>query len=427
MNTAFLRTLFLPQTRSAPEPIRPGLYHYLRENQGQYTRFHLRVEPDGRGILLANATAAAHLSPVGVVIVKGIMEKQSESDLQRAVQMRFSGMTKAQLQKDFTEVQTLLSTLSAPGDHYPILNLEDAATSATGTRLIAPLEATIPLDEPKKLLPLLNRLWDIAIPHVTLMVPEYANTDYLVQAVERAEDLGMICGVSGRATDLIKGTLLDDLAMAGLDHVTVYYASAQSDLHDELFGDGDHLAARQVFTRTQHLEIADVAHIPLIQATLPGLDDTLASLHALRVPNVAFFAIASAEDTSEGAISAEAMRQVAVQVEEEAAQANVRYIWEPPIQRNPARPLTDQLRSGPRCSTDFAIRVEPTGAVIPPRGPYQMAGNVLKDHWDNIWNTEAFHSYHTRIQTSTRCAQCPGLAICAADCPADQRGWSREG
>ena len=426
MNKEFLKTLFLPHTRATPAPISPGLYHYLRERDGQYTRFHLRVEPDGGGMLIANATAAAHLSPAGVVIVKGMMDNNSDTTIQRDLRARFAGAAPDQIQKDFTTVRILLNELAAPGDTYPILNLDDAAVSPHPTQLIAPLEATLPLAEPEKIVPLLDRLWEIGIPHATILVPETPNPDFLIRAVEHAEDLGMICGVSGRATDLVQGTLLEDLAMAGVDHVTVFCASAQSDIHDALFGDGDHLAARQVFTRTQALEVADVGHIPLVQATLPGLEDTLESLLALNVPNAAFFAIATTGDPSDGSIPSDAMRQVAAQVEEDSAEANVRYIWEPPVQRNPAKALTEQLRAGPRCFTDLSIRVEPNGSVIPPRGPYRTAGNLLHDDWNSIWMTSAFQMYRERVTSSTRCDLCPGLAICAADCPVEARGWTSE-
>jgi len=47
------------------------------------------------------------------------------------------------------------------------------------------------------------------------------------------------------------------------------------------------------------------------------------------------------------------------------------------------------VRQGPRCSSDVAIRVEPDGAVIPPRGPRRVAGNLLSDHWPAIWQDAA--------------------------------------
>ncbi len=409
----------------APAPISPGLYHYMREHEGLYLRFHLRVEPDGRGMLIANATAAARLSPAGVVIAKGLLDGDDEAGLMRDLEERFRGATRDQMRADLARIQTLLQELTEPGDTYPILNLEDAAVSPYETQLLAPLEADIPLAEPERLKPILDRLWQVGIPHVTILVPENPDSADLVQTVERAEDLGLICGVSGRASDLESGALLDDLAMAGVDHVTLFYASADPAIHDALFGEGDHAAARQLFARTQQLEVADVGQVPLVATTLDDLDETLVALLELMVPNVSFFAIASQEESDDGAIPAEAMRQVAAQVEEEADEAQVRYVWQPPVMRNPAQSLSVQVRQGPRCSGDVAIRVEPDGSVIPPRGPHRAAGNILQDNWDTIWGHEAFRRYRERVEAPTRCEVCPGLAICAADCPREPAGWSQ--
>lgn len=419
------RLLFLKPT-SPPPPIATGLYHYMRENDGMYTRFHLRVEPDGRGMLIANATAAARLSPTGVVIAKAWLEGADEARIVAQVRTYFRGASPDQIKADVSSVRQLIHQLATPGDNYPIFNLEDAAVSPEEAQLMAPLEADIPLVEPARLVPLLDRAWQVGIPHVTLVVPENPDPAQLVRAVERAEDLGMICGVSGRATDLAQGVLLDDLAMAGVDHVTVFYASAEADRHDALFGQGDQAAAKYVFSRTQKLEVADVGHVPLVASTLAGLNQTLAALLDLNVPNVSFFAIASqAGEADEGAIPARAMPQVATQVEEEADEAQVRYLWAAPVMRNPAQPLARQVRQGPRCSGDVAVRIEPDGSVIPARGPNQAAGNILQDSWEVIWSHPAFRRYRERVERPTRCEICPGLVICAADCPQNAAGWSQ--
>ena len=72
------------------------------------------------------------------------------------------------------------------------------------------------------------------------------------------------------------------------------------------------------------------------------------------------------------------MAQMAATVEEAAEQAEVLYQWQPPVLRRPDLALAAQVRQGPRCSSDVAIRVEPDGAVIPPRGPRRVAGNLLR-------------------------------------------------
>ena len=101
--------------------------------------------------------------------------------------------------------------------------------------------------------------------------------------MQRSQSLGLISGVSGRATDLAAGTLLDDLVAMGLDHLTLYYASAEAALHDSFFGAGDHAAAEALFARTQALALAEVGHVPLVQATLEGIEATLERLQALNV------------------------------------------------------------------------------------------------------------------------------------------------
>jgi len=70
------------------------------------------------------------------------------------------------------------------------------------------------------------------------------------------------------------------------------------------------------------------------------------------------------------------------------------------------------------------IRVEPDGSVYPARGEMTAGGNLLIENWQTIWNREIFRRYRQRIETPTRCDVCPGLEICAADCPGDPRGWA---
>lgn len=418
--------LFKVQPALPSPPVASGLYHYMRENDGEYTRFHLRVEPGGNGMLIANATAAAQLSASGVVIAKAWLEGKSEAEITTDLQTHFRGTTEPQIQADLQKVRELIRKLAAPGDDYPIFNLEDAAISPFESELIAPLEAHIPLADPERLVPVLDRVWQVGIPHVTILVPENPETSHLIRAVERIEDLGMICGISGRATDLSQDSLLEYVAMAGVDHVTAFFASAEPEIHDSLFGAGDHRLACQIFERTQKLEVADVGHVPLVASTTAHLDETLARLLHLQVPNVTFFAIATeADKSSEGAIPAKAMRQVAAQVEEDAHQAQVRYLWEAPVKRNPELSLAAQVRQGPRCSGDVAVRIEPDGSVIPPRGPRLSAGNILQDSWDSIWGHPAFQRYRERVEAPTRCDLCPGLTICAADCPVQVEGWSQ--
>jgi len=70
--------------------------------------------------------------------------------------------------------------------------------------------------------------------------------------------------------------------------------------------------------------------------------------------------------------------------------------------------------------------VEADGSVYPARGPMTAAGNLLRDSWESIWENPVFLRYRKRVESPTRCDVCPGLEICAADCPGNPEGWATE-
>mgnify|MGYP000950015895 CR=1 FL=1 len=420
----WLQRLFAPP--AWPPEFTPGLWHYQRAAGGTVARYHLRVEPDGHGLLVANASLAARLSPIGVIMARGLLEDTPAAALLAQASRAFPDAPRAALEQDLGRVQALITDLAAPGDGYPILNFDDAALVERPGDLIAPLNADVPLAPPERLSPLIARLWAVGIPHLTLIVPEAPDPGALLRAVERAEDTGLITGVRGRASDLAGGRLLEELAQAGVDHVNVYWAAADVERHDRLFGAGDQAAARAVFGRLQALEVCPVAEVPLVEATLPHLDETLAALNDLDVAEVGVFAVAELTETADDAVGADAMPQAAALMEAAADRRQVRYLWRPPVRRRLSLSLAAQVRRGPRCSDDLSARVEPDGTVIPPRGPWRSAGNLLKDEWATVWRHPEFRRFRARLQTPTRCATCPGLAVCAADCPREPAGWSEE-
>ncbi len=413
--------------RAEPAPaVAPGLYHALQEEDGAYTRFHLRVERDGSGMLIADANAAARLNPSGVLIARGLQEGWDEAQILAALQAQFHGATEETLREGVAQVEALFESLASPGDQYPIFNLDDPALSPRGAQLIAPLQADVPQAPPEQLVPLLARLWEVGIPHVCFLAPQTFEPQHLVRAVERAEDLGLIAGVRGTATALGDEGLLADLVQAGADYVRLLYAAADAETHDALCGAGDHAAAVAIYDWLEAREICAVAEVPLVAGTVERLEETFAAMAALGVDNIAFVAYATTDAAlDDGALHADALPQVAALVEESSAQVQMRFLWEPPVQRDPAQPLAAQVLQGPRASGDVSIRLEPDGTVIPPRGPYRPAGNLLTDEWERIWNDAAFRVYRERVEAPTHCEHCPGLAICAADCPREPAGWSQ--
>jgi radical SAM protein with 4Fe4S-binding SPASM domain len=412
-----------PSSPLAQAGIDPGLYHYLRESGGTYTRFHLRADATGQGLLLANATAAARLNPSGVIIAKGLLDGATEETILQKLAGSFRGLTPEQARADIAQVRRIITTLDSPGDNYPILNLGDPAFAPKAAPLGKPLSADVPLASSKRLVPLLDRLWEQGIPHVTLLAGERPNAKDLVRAVQRAEDLGMIAGVRARGSDLAQAALPSDLAVAGVDHLDILYLSSDPKIHDALAGAGDHQQAVEMFAQARKIEVCPVANVVLVRSTLPTMVEALTSFRSLGVASAGLVALATTEPGSEALLPDELIH-AATWVEHAADQLGVRLLWYPPVEFDPKRSLAEQVRRVPRCSGDTAIRVEPDGSVIPARGPLESAGNLLTDDWDTIARGKVYNQYHQRIAGDTRCVGCPGLALCAADCPRNPAGWA---
>lgn len=406
--------------------IEPGLYHYQRQADGASARFHLRVNAAGDGLLLANAACAARLHPSGVIIAKGILEGQDENTIVAKLLKTFSGVTGQQAAADLKHVHALISSLENPRRDYPILNLSDPSFSPHVTPLERPISADVPLCKPFYMEPILRRLWDEGIPHVTIIVGKDPLEKDLIRAVEKAEDLGLITGVRGRGADLAHCARIPDMAQAGLDHLDVYCLSTDENVHNALAGKNDYKLAVKAMVMAQKREVCPVAVVSLVKQTLATIDETLSSIAGHGVVNACLFAIATADpdDQTSGALHADELVQAAALAEEAAERYRLRLLWYPPVRYNPDLTLGDQICRGPRTSGDSAIRVDPDGYVIPARGPYLSPGNIVKESWETIASRAVYIDYRKRLETDTHCPTCPGLAICAADCPRNPQGWA---
>ncbi len=418
----------MTQEQQTPHtPVKPGVYHYEQLVGEWPTRFHLRVDPDGGGLLLANAAEGAALSPSGVIMAYGILEGRSDGAVITDVRRAFRPTTYEQVADDLAKVRQLITDLASPGDNYPITNLGDLALPDWERQLGAPLRADVVQGDPDTSRDIMRALWEAGVPHVTILAQPDGDVGQLPALVEAAGDIGMISGLRSVASWLSHDTV-KQAAMAGLDHLDLLYVSNSDAGHNGIAGGGDHQRVLAAFEQCRALELCPVAQIPLFQSNADDLDETAADLAGRGVTNLVFFAIACPDDDARaeeiGALPARALPQVAVLMEETAADLQCRYLWAPPVRYDHSRSLADQICAGPRTAGDIAVRIEADGSVLPPRGKRECAGNILTDTWEHIWGNECFARYRERLQAPTRCGDCPDLEICAADCPKDSAGWS---
>ncbi|MGI5819170.1 MAG: SPASM domain-containing protein [Armatimonadota bacterium] len=395
------------------------------------TRFHLRIDPDGSGLLLANAAEAAWLSAVGVRMAAGVLEGRSDQEIVEQIATDFRGAPASQIHADLGQVHAMIEELSQPGDNYPITNLTDPRLSHWERELAAPLRADVDQCEPERFGEIIRALWDAGVPHVSVQTDPGRDRGELMLLVEAAEDIGMICGLRA-AAGWLSPEVIELCAVAGLDHLDLLFICHDPAEHDEVCGEADHEAFVAAVAQCRELELAPVAGWPLMDSNLGAMDEMAEALQGLGVTNVVGFAIACPDDDeaadAAGALPARALPQVATTFFELAEHTSARYLWAPPKRFDHAKSLREQILEGPRTSADVTVRVRADGTVWPARGA-QSAGSILQTPWREIWRHPAFERYRERLERPTRCPDCPDLPICNADCPKDPTGWSddREG
>jgi len=269
---------------------------------------------------------------------------------------------------------------------------------------------------------LLKILWDNGIMQVNFQALLRSSAEDAAMDIESAEDIGMISGLRAAGGWMRTNEVVKRCAEAGVDYVTVPLISTDKQKHDRWLGAGDFARALKCFADCREFDVCTVAEIPIFKENAQGIKELLELLESHDVDNVLYYAITS--DFHPSGLSPAEIIQAAVNVEELANGSRVRYVWQPPVSRKGDLPVI--LEEGPRTAGDLSIRVELDGSVYPPRGPLVAAGNLRTDSWQSIWNHDVFRRYRDRVQAPTRCDICPGLEICAADCPGDRRGWATD-
>jgi radical SAM protein with 4Fe4S-binding SPASM domain len=404
-----------------------GVYPFARTDTDPPARLHLRVDPDGGGLLWANASEAAVLSPVGVVMAHGVLSGLGDAAVAAQVRARFRGADPARVNGDLAQMRALIADLTTPNAAFPVTAFGAGAEGA-GRRLAAPHRAHLGQTDPDTTKALLQALWKAGVPHVTFHPDLQRPVEELPRLVEAAEDLGMLAGLRTLAGQL-PDAVLQDAAQAGLDYLVLPVASCDATEHDALMGAGDHEAALSSFGRCLELELCPVAQLPILDSSAHELDELVRCVSGAGVANISVFALACLDGEEQadaaGALPARALPQVAALATECADHCNVRLTWEPPIRCDLRRSLANQVCEGPRASGDVSVRVEPDGSVFPPRGPRSCGGNLLQQPWEQIWQAECFRRYREGTQVR-RCSACPGLELCEAGCVKDPDLWSNE-
>jgi radical SAM protein with 4Fe4S-binding SPASM domain len=435
-----LQTLIKPPASTEPAYPGPGVYHYLRENQSGKARLHLRLEPDGSGLLLVNASRAYQLNPSAAYMAYLNLERVPSVQAIAAITRRYR-VSKAQATQDFNNLATQVELLTDPNEHCALCELDLDTTTPFSARPSAPYRMDLaltyrcnnncahcynarPRQQPELTTTqwkgILDRLWAIGIPHIVFTGGEPTLRDDLPELIAHAEHNGQITGINTNGRRLKDPAFVERLAAAGLDHVQITFESHIPAIHDEMVRAPG--AWQDTLAGIQNVlagKLFVMTNTTLLQPNAAYLAETLDFLAKLGVPTIGLNALiysGRGKDVDTGLPEA-ALPALLKLAREKTETHGQRLIWYTPTQYCHFDPLLLDLGVKGCTAALYNMCVEPDGSVIPCQSYYEPVGNLTRDPWDAIWNHKLSTSLRERSDLPVACMACTLLQECGGGCP----------
>jgi organic radical activating enzyme len=388
--TSLLNSL---RERFAPvKPLPAGIYTYKAPLDAPlHYRLHLRVEPDGRGVLLVNASTVLHLNATATEYAYHLVHQTPEDEAAQQIASRYR-VSQSQALQDYKDLVERIETLLLIPDLDPVTYLDFDRHEPYSGNLSAPyrLDCALTYRLPKTVEPgtapqsrvdrelttaewksVLNKAWEAGIPHVTFTGGEPTLRQDLVELLNYAEDLGMVTGLLTDGQRLGESEYLDALLQAGLDHIMVVLQPDKEQSWESLGS----------FTYWSHALDADLYIAAHLTLTPENAEQAAAMLARLAKSEIHAVSLSASDPTLAGQLQA---------ARDRAAELDMNLVWDLPVPYSTLNPVSLETRmdAPPEGAGRAWLYVEPDGDVLPTQGFNKVLGNILHDPWDKIWQQE---------------------------------------
>ena len=426
--------------RPAFELPKAGVFHYLIQEGTGKTRAHLRLEADGKGTLLVNASRLYHFNPTAALMAYLYLEKAGEAEVIKVITGAYH-VTEDQARLDYHLFNDQMQVLITPGDLCPVCDLDLETKAPFSQRPSAPYRMDLALTyrcnnacahcynaRPRQQAELntaqwkraLDILWDTGIPHIVFTGGEPTLRPDLPELIAYAEKKGQITGINSNGRKFKDPDFVKSLVDAGLDHAQITFESHIPDIHDRMVaanGAWDDTLAGLKNALDTHLYV--MTNTTLLQENSRHLEETLLYLADLKVPTIGLNAlIYSGGGLTIGSALAETDLPPLLNLARQVTDAHQqRLIWYTPTQYCHFDPVQMQLGVKGCTAALYNMCVEPDGSVLPCQSYYSSLGNLLNTPWNKIWNHDLAVQLRERKNVPEACQECTFLQECGGGCP----------
>ena len=433
-----IRNIFQPSSVvSSPSS---GLYHYIRENEHEKSRIHLRIDPDGTGTLIVNANSVMHLNPTAGFMAWLILEGKTKEERINLLRSRYS-VSKKQAEADLDDFNYQFEEMIHPDGACAIHDLDLEMKMPFSARPSAPYRMDLAVtyrcnndcahcynarernfpelstDQWKKIL---DQLWALGVPHIVFTGGEATLRNDLPELIHHAESNGQITGLNTNARRLIDMEYVNKLVNAGLDHVQITVESCVPEIHDEMMrAKGAFKQTIQGLKNVLDSKLYVMTNTTMLRTNIDTIPATLDFLADTGVPTIGLNAlIYSGNGLTVGTGLRESELQPILDIAtRKTAERGQRLIWYTPTQYCQFDPTANNLGVKGCTAALYSMCIESNGNVLPCQSYYHPLGNFLTDSWDSIWNHTLSTQLRERQNLPFKCETCTLVAECGGGCP----------
>ena len=374
-----IQRIFRP-THSIPA----GIYTYIAppEDPRNY-RLHLRLEEEGGGVLIVNASTILHLNQTAGDYAYYLVHSTPPDEVAQKISSRYR-VDPSQAKDDYLTFSARIQTLIDTPDLDPVTFLDFERQLPFSGQITAPyrldcaLTYQLPKGSPLDAVPhqeverelttnewkkLMDKAWQIGIPHIIFTGGEPTLRADLVDLLTHGEKIGFVTGLLTDGIRFSDDDYREKLLQTGLDHVMIIL-------------DTESEKAWEAVEESIEEDLYLAVHLTITQS---NQDKILSYLDHLS--NIGVHEISISTSDPEFAPTLQIVR-------EKIADLGHNLVWNLPVPYSAQHPVANEIADLDVNSNGAGrafLYIEPDGDVRISKGADQVLGNFIEDTWESIW------------------------------------------
>lgn len=366
------------------QPLPAGVHHKQDMQDNKPYRVHLRLRPDGSGILILNASTILQLNPTAAEYAYHFIHGTEPEEAVKQISARYR-VSRDIARQDYQDFMDKIETLISTPDLDPVSFLDFERVAPHSADLTSPLRLDCALtyrlreDSRAEYAPakrvdrelttdewraILDKAWQAGIPHITFTGGEATLRDDLPDLIAHVEKNGQVCGLLTDGLKLSDKDYLTLLLQTGLDHILFLLRPDDPNSWNAL----GKIMAEDIFV---------TVHLTLNPDNIRLAEEALEQLAKFDVKSLSL----TSSDPSLGDSYA-ALR-------DKAAALGLTLKFDLPVPYSASNPVAYEARESgaPEGAGKAWLYVEPDGDVLPAQGySDRVLGNLLRDEWKQLYS-----------------------------------------